>query len=144
MNTHEKYELPPLPEAATIQRVWEGYPGHAILKDTKSYTEQQVREAQQAAIESYIKRTNQADGEHTIKIGDVTLVAYGPQGSGKTRILDQIQEMLTSTAQPVSESDMPSEFQSGNDIPVAQATIKRERMEEIIRDAISKATGDQS
>lgn len=32
--------------------------------------------------------------------------------------------------------ELPAEFRSGNDIPVTQATIKRERMEEILRDAI--------
>lgn len=32
--------------------------------------------------------------------------------------------------------ELPAEFRSGNDIPVTQATIKRERMEEIMRDAI--------
>ncbi len=32
--------------------------------------------------------------------------------------------------------ELPAEFRSGNDIPVTQATIKRERMEEVIRDAI--------
>lgn len=32
--------------------------------------------------------------------------------------------------------ELPAEFHSGNDIPVTQATIKRERMEEILRDAI--------
>src|SRR5690606_23152998 len=32
--------------------------------------------------------------------------------------------------------ELPAEFRSGNDIPVTQATIKRERMQEILRDAI--------
>lgn len=32
--------------------------------------------------------------------------------------------------------ELPAEFRSGNDIPVTQATIKRERMEEILRAAI--------
>lgn len=38
---------------------------------------------------------------------------------------------------------LPAEFQSGNDIPVKQATIKRERMEEIIQDAIESAMQSQ-
>lgn len=32
--------------------------------------------------------------------------------------------------------ELPPEFQSGNSVPVSQATIKRERMEEILRAAI--------
>lgn len=35
--------------------------------------------------------------------------------------------------------ELPAEFRSGNDIPVTQATIKRERMEEILREAIDHA-----
>lgn len=140
MNTHDiDIELPPLPSPFGIVDTG-GTEGmmHYTTKDLQDYAKAYAR----TAIESYIKRTTQADGEHAIKIGDVTLVAYGPQGSGKTRVLDQIQEMLTSTVQTVIEIDMPAEFRSGNDIPVTQATIKRERMEEIIRDAIAKATGE--
>ena len=35
--------------------------------------------------------------------------------------------------------ELPAEFRSGNSVPVAQATIKRERMEEILVDAIDRA-----
>lgn len=33
--------------------------------------------------------------------------------------------------------ELPAEFRSGNSVPVTVATIKRERMEEILRDAIN-------
>lgn len=55
-----------------------------------------------AAINGLAGVARQESEEHTITIDGVTLIARGPQGCGKTRMLDRIQEFLeTPKAKPL-------------------------------------------